>query len=173
MATKKARSVQHRGLTSSGSSRGVRFPVSLGDDLKTQIQKIFGEQWSTRDGQQVPDPTISDLARTPSSWTVRSSVRICQDQRSCSMATRTPLQPKSTCRTCTAPRNSSGRRAAANSQEPTRPFNSSSSPPTAAGAALPHSQALRPGFRVSGYPDALLRSVGSTPTRFLIRPSWW
>lgn len=29
--------------------------MSLGDDLKTQIKKIFSEQWSTRDGQQVPD----------------------------------------------------------------------------------------------------------------------
>jgi len=29
--------------------------VSLGDDLKAEVKKIFGEQWSTRDGQQVPD----------------------------------------------------------------------------------------------------------------------
>ena len=32
-----------------------RPPVSLGDDLKAQVKKIFSEQWSTRDGQQVPD----------------------------------------------------------------------------------------------------------------------
>lgn len=29
--------------------------MSLGDDLKAQVKKIFSEQWSTRDGQQVPD----------------------------------------------------------------------------------------------------------------------
>jgi len=29
--------------------------VSLGDDLKAQVKKIFSEQWSTRDGQQAPD----------------------------------------------------------------------------------------------------------------------
>jgi class 3 adenylate cyclase len=29
--------------------------VGLGDDLKVQVKKIFSEQWSTRDGQQVPD----------------------------------------------------------------------------------------------------------------------
>ena len=29
--------------------------MSLGDNLKAQVKKIFSEQWSTRDGQQVPD----------------------------------------------------------------------------------------------------------------------
>ena len=29
--------------------------MSLGDDLKAQVKKIFSKQWSTRDGQQVPD----------------------------------------------------------------------------------------------------------------------
>jgi len=29
--------------------------MSLGDDLKAQVKKIFSEQWSTRDGQNVPD----------------------------------------------------------------------------------------------------------------------
>ena len=30
--------------------------MSLVDDLKAQVNKIFRERWSTRDGQQVPDP---------------------------------------------------------------------------------------------------------------------
>jgi class 3 adenylate cyclase len=29
--------------------------MSLGDDLKVEVKKIFSQQWSTRDGQQVPD----------------------------------------------------------------------------------------------------------------------
>ncbi len=29
--------------------------MSLGDDLRSEIKKIFHDQWTTRDGQQVPD----------------------------------------------------------------------------------------------------------------------
>ena len=30
--------------------------MSLGDDLRSEIAHIFGDQWSTRDGQKVPGP---------------------------------------------------------------------------------------------------------------------
>lgn len=29
--------------------------MSLGDDLRAQVKKVFSEQWTTRDGQKVPD----------------------------------------------------------------------------------------------------------------------
>ena len=29
--------------------------MSLGDDLKSQVKMIFGEQWSTRDARRIPD----------------------------------------------------------------------------------------------------------------------